>query len=80
MAVLSVSDNGPEITPDKLELMSLPLQSNKIQGMGLGLSIVKSIAVGHGGTLRLLPNPDGGLTAQFSIPVIDSASGESHGS
>ena len=53
---LSVADNGLELTQEKADLFFEPLQSGKISGMGLGLSIVANIAERHKGHAVANPN------------------------
>ncbi|KQX77773.1 MULTISPECIES: sensor histidine kinase [Streptomyces] len=43
------------------------------QGSGLGLSIVRSIAVAHGGTVTAVPGPEGGLAVTVRLPVDQSS-------
>ncbi|MFD0010988.1 sensor histidine kinase, partial [[Kitasatospora] papulosa] len=43
------------------------------QGSGLGLSIVRSIAVAHGGTATAVPGPEGGLAVTVRLPVDQSS-------
>jgi PAS domain S-box-containing protein len=44
--------------------------TTKPEGIGLGLSISRTIVEAHGGTLQAIPNEDKGATIQFTIPLI----------
>ncbi|NUK55682.1 HAMP domain-containing histidine kinase, partial [Streptomyces lunaelactis] len=46
-------------------------------GAGLGLSIVRSIAEAHGGTVTAEPGPEGGLAVTVTLPVAQVLSGRS---
>jgi PAS domain S-box-containing protein len=66
---VGVSDNGcglPDGAPDKL---FEPFFTTKPNGMGMGLSISRSIILSHGGRLDLSPHTEGGTTVSFTIPV-----------
>ncbi len=67
--VLSVEDNGPEISDEIFESMQAPSQSFSSKGLGFGLSIVRSIAEDHFGRLELARKPGGGLRAALVIPL-----------
>lgn len=67
--ILSVADNGPEISDEALERFFKPLQTSKGEGgMGLGLSIVANIAERHAGRVTVRKNGKRGLTFDFFIP------------
>jgi C4-dicarboxylate-specific signal transduction histidine kinase len=66
---IEVSDRGPGIHPEKLARMFEPFQTTKPDGLGLGLSISRSIVEAHGGRLWVENNPDRGATFCFTIPV-----------
>ena len=68
---LSVVDNGEEITQEKADLFFEPLNSGKISGMGLGLSIVANVAERHNGHAFARPNiHDGhGCVMTIVMPV-----------
>ena len=68
-AFVCVTDNGLPIPPERIAQMAVPLHSSKMEGLGLGLSIVSSIASAHGGRLELAPNAPGGLCATIRIPL-----------
>lgn len=63
-----VADTGPGVTPEVAERLFQPFVSGKAGGMGVGLSISRSIIEAHGGRLWMVPNPDGGATFLFSLP------------
>jgi signal transduction histidine kinase len=63
-----VEDSGSGIDLQVLDRIFDPMFTTKPEGMGLGLSICRSIVEGHGGRLWVSPNPAGGTIFQFSIP------------
>jgi len=72
---LSVRDAGTGIEPQVLERLFDTFFSTKSEGMGIGLSISRSIIEGHGGRLWAMPNEDGpGATFSFQIPSDGAAS------
>lgn len=68
-AVLAVEDNGPALSDEAFEKMQAPSQSFSAKGLGLGLSIVRSIAEDHFGRLELARLEAGGLRACIVIPL-----------
>ncbi len=67
--VISVSDDGPGVPPDLRERIFDPFVTDKEQGAGLGLAIVRKVAEAHGGRVQLVPDgeTDGGRGAEFRI-------------
>lgn len=66
---LSVRDEGTGIEPQNLERLFDAFYTTKAEGMGIGLSISRSIIQGHEGRLWAASNDDGpGATFSFSIP------------
>ena len=74
---ITIADSGPGLAPDVAERLFEPFLSTKPTGMGLGLSICRTIVEGHGGRIWAEPSRLGGTAFHFT--VID-ASGENDGS
>ena len=66
---IRVADTGPGLAPEVAERLFQPFVTTKPQGMGIGLSICRSIVEAHGGELRAEPNPGGGTVFAFSLPA-----------
>lgn len=66
---VSVADTGPGLTPDVASRLFEPFVSTKREGMGIGLSICRSIIEAHGGTLVSEPKTDGGMIFRFTLPA-----------
>jgi PAS domain S-box-containing protein len=74
MIEVMVRDFGPGIPEDQLEQLFDQRISSKPGGMGIGLSICRSIITAHGGRLWVTPTPDGGATFHFTLPAsVDDA-------
>ena len=69
-ALLKVSDNGPEIADEALERLFEPLHTTKTGGLGLGLSICRSIAEAHGGRIAAHKAPSGHLVFTVTLPCV----------
>ncbi len=67
--VIVVSDNGPGIDPDVKERLFEPFVTTKSSGMGLGLSISRSIAEAHQGSLSVASPPTGGTAFRIVLPA-----------
>ena len=67
MALVSVADTGPGLDPGAAARLFQPFVTTKAQGMGVGLSISRSIVEGHGGRIWTEPNPGGGAVFHFTI-------------
>ena len=72
--IVNVEDNGPGIAPEIAERLFEPLATNKPQGLGLGLSISRSIVERHGGRIWTDVANLGGAAFSFSLPA--AAGGE----
>jgi PAS domain S-box-containing protein len=66
---VAVRDSGPGLTPAALERLFEPFYTTKPGGLGLGLSICRSIVEGHGGRLWASTNVPRGAIFQFTLSV-----------
>jgi two-component system, LuxR family, sensor kinase FixL len=64
-----VSDSGPGVAPEVIGQLFEPLVSTKDQGMGLGLTISRTIVEGHGGAIWVEASTLGGASFCFSLPA-----------
>ena len=69
---VSVSDTGHGMAPEVSEQLFRPFVTTKRQGMGVGLSISRSIIDAHGGRIWAEPNPGGGTIFRFTLRLVDS--------
>jgi two-component system, LuxR family, sensor kinase FixL len=69
MVQVSVADTGPGVAPEVAAQLFQPFVTTKSDGMGIGLSVCRTIVEGHGGRLWMEPNPDGGSLFHFTVPV-----------
>jgi len=67
---VSVADTGPGIAPEIAEKLFQPFNTTKKQGMGVGLSISRTIVEAHGGRLWADANPGGGTTFHMILKTI----------
>jgi len=65
---ISVSDTGPGLAPEVRSRLFQPFVTTKATGMGVGLSICRSIVEAHGGTLQAEDREDGGTIFRFTVP------------
>jgi hypothetical protein len=66
---VAVHDSGPGIDPEHLERVFDSFYTTKPSGMGLGLSICRSIVDAHGGRLWADANEPRGAVFQFTLPA-----------
>jgi two-component system, LuxR family, sensor kinase FixL len=66
---VAVSDSGVGLSSDKLDKIFQPFYTTKREGLGMGLSISRSIVQAHGGYLWAKNNADRGATFYFTLPM-----------
>jgi len=64
-----VKDNGPGLTDLQKEKILMPFYTSKSSGMGMGLSISRSIIEAHGGTINFNSKLGVGTTFYFNLPI-----------
>lgn len=69
-AELSVSDRGPGIPVDKLKEIFEPFFTTKTEGMGMGLSIARTIVDAHNGQISAKNRVDGGASFSIRLPLV----------
>jgi C4-dicarboxylate-specific signal transduction histidine kinase len=65
---ITIEDTGPGIEPDNLDQIFKPLFTTKVSGMGMGLSISRSIVEAHGGHMRASAASHGGAIFEVELP------------
>ena len=67
--LVAVRDSGPGIDSEQLDRVFEPFYTTKASGVGMGLSICRSIIGAHGGRLWVDANQGGGAVFQFTLPA-----------
>ncbi len=70
---VSVADGGAGLAPDKLEQVFMPFYTTKPHGLGLGLSVCRTIITAHGGNLWATNGEARGAVFYFTIPSLEEA-------
>lgn len=70
MAIVRIFDSGPGLAPEVLSHIGKPFFTTKVEGLGMGLSISRSIAEQHGGKLTLANGDNGGAVVTLTLPAI----------
>jgi signal transduction histidine kinase len=67
--IIVIQDSGTGIDPENVDRIFEPFFTTKSQGMGMGLSICRSIVEAHHGRLWMEPRVDQGSTFRISLPM-----------
>ena len=71
--MVEVKDSGCGIPEQNMEKLFRHFFTSKPEGLGMGLSISRSIIEAHGGRLEAKNNPDGGAIFYFTVPLMKRA-------
>lgn len=66
--IVTVTDNGPRISDESFERLARPMSSQKIEGLGLGLTLCRAIVIKHEGHLSFSRVTPQGLCAKVTLP------------
>jgi signal transduction histidine kinase len=69
-AEVAISDTGPGIAADKIKEAFEPFFTTKPNGMGMGLSIARTIIEAHDGQILAENQPRGGTSIRFKLPLV----------
>jgi two-component system sensor kinase FixL len=67
---ISVADTGSGISQEVARQLFQPFFTTKVHGMGVGLSICRTIVEAHGGRIGMRPNPGGGTVFYFTLRAV----------
>lgn len=70
-ALIAVADSGPGIAAEIRDQLFQPFVTTKRHGMGVGLSISRTIMESHGGRLWVEPNPQGGAIFKLTLKAVE---------
>jgi two-component system, LuxR family, sensor kinase FixL len=70
MAIVKIADTGTGIAPEIAEQLFQPFITTKSQGLGVGLSISRTIVESHGGRIWVEPDPAGGTIFRFTLRAV----------
>jgi C4-dicarboxylate-specific signal transduction histidine kinase len=69
---IDVRDTGPGVPPELVEKIFEPLYTTKARGIGLGLSVSRSLATANRGTLSVMNHPGGGAVFTLVLPTSET--------
>lgn len=72
MVMVNVMDTGSGIAPEVMAQLFQPFLTTKEYGMGVGLSISRTIIESHGGKIWAEANPQGGTIFHFTLPAVNA--------
>jgi len=70
---ISVKDNGPGLDEDQQQMILTPFYTTKPNGMGMGLSISRSLIEAHEGTLYFKSQSGKGTSFYFTLPILEKS-------
>ena len=76
MVLVSVADTGSGISPEIADQLFQPFITTKSQGMGVGLSICRTIIELHGGRIWVEPRPGGGTIFKMTLRTVTQTGDE----
>jgi len=76
MMAIEVSDTGSGVAPEVREQLFQPFVTSKPTGLGVGLSISRTIIEGHGGQISVHDKPGGGTVFRFTLRAVDKELGD----
>jgi C4-dicarboxylate-specific signal transduction histidine kinase len=69
---IDVRDTGPGVSSEHADKIFEPLYTTKARGIGLGLSVSRSLAVANRGSLSVVNHPEGGAVFTLDLPTSNS--------
>ena len=76
---VTVRDAGPGLPADIIGTLFTPFVTTKSHGLGIGLTIARTIVDAHGGSIEARNNPEGGATFTVTLPAAESAALDGEG-
>lgn len=76
---VAIVDNGPGLAADIAENLFEPFNTSKPDGMGIGLTVCRSIIEDHGGRIWSAPESGGGADFRFTVPLRQKMSDDHDG-